>query len=111
ESADEIDVEGFTPTKDNERFSRFDMVGPGYFSTVGIPLLLGREPGLQDTATAPRVCVINEAFAKKFFADRNPIGRHITEKFGPRRTTYEVVGVSRDARDHNLRGDVPPRFY
>lgn len=111
ESADEIDVEGFTPTKDNEKFSRFDMVGPGYFSTVGIPLLLGREPGLQDTATAPKVCVINEAFAKKFFADRNPIGRHITEKFGPRRTTYEVVGVARNARDHNLRGDVPPRFY
>jgi predicted permease len=111
ESADEINVEGFTPTKDNEKFSRFDMVGPEYFSTVGIPLLLGREPGVQDTASAPKVCVINEAFAKKFFSGHNPIGRHITEKFGSRSTTYEVVGVSKDARDHTLRGDVPPRFY
>jgi predicted lysophospholipase L1 biosynthesis ABC-type transport system permease subunit len=55
--------------------------------------------------------VINEAFAKKFFAGRSPIGRHVTEKFGDQRATYEVVGVSKDARDHRLKGDVPPRFY
>src|SRR5262249_30693830 len=111
ESGDEIDVEGFTPQNDRDKSSRFDIVGPQYFSTIGIPLLLGRESGLQDTATSPKVCVINEAFAKKFFAGRNPIGRHVTEKFGDQRTTFEVVGVSKDARDHRLRGDVPPRFY
>lgn len=111
ESGDEIDVEGFTPQNDKDKSSRFDMVGPQYFSTVGIPLLLGREFGAQDTATSPKVTVINEAFAKKFFAGRNPIGRHVTEKFGDRRTTFEVVGVAKNARDHRLRGDVPPRFY
>src|SRR5689334_8355707 len=73
ESADEIDVEGFTPSKDDEKFSRFDRVGPQYFSTVGIPMLLGREITQQDTASSPRVCVINESFAKTFFKDRNPI--------------------------------------
>ena len=111
ESADEIDVEGFTPQRDNEKFSRFDMVGPGYFSTVGIPVLMGREIGAQDTAFAPHICVINEAFAKLFFAGRNPLGSHITEKFGNKKNVMEVVGVSRDVRDHNLRGNVPPRFY
>jgi predicted permease len=111
ESADEIDVEGFTPSKDNEKFSRFDMVGPQYFSTVGIPLLLGRELGQQDTAASPRVCVINEAFAKLFFNGRNPIGRHITQKFGGNKNAMEIVGVAKNARDHRLRGDVPPRFY
>jgi len=111
ESADEIDVEGFNPTKDDEKFSRFDRVGPQYFSTVGIPLLLGRELGQQDTAASPRVCVINEAFAKLFFKDRNPIGRHITQKFGDQRTTVEIVGVAKNARDHRLRDEVPPRFY
>jgi len=111
ESADEIDVEGFTPQRDNEKFSRFDMVGPGYFSTVGIPMLMGREIGAQDTAFAPHICVINEAFAKLFFAGRNPLGSHITEKFGNKKNVMEVVGVSRDVRDHNLRGNVPPRFY
>jgi predicted permease len=111
ESADEIDVEGFTPQRDNEKFSRFDMVGPGYFSTVGIPVLMGREIGAQDTAFAPHICVINEAFAKLFFAGRNPIGSHITERFGDKKNMMEVVGVSRNVRDHNLRGNVPPRFY
>jgi predicted permease len=111
ESADEIDVEGFTPQRDNEKFSRFDMVSPGYFSTVGIPIVTGREISAQDTAFALHVCVINEAFAKLFFAGHNPIGSHVTEKFGDKKNVMEVVGVSRNARDHNLRTDVPPRFY
>jgi putative ABC transport system permease protein len=111
ESADEVQVEGFTPSKDNEKFSRFDTVGPQYFSTVGIPMLLGREIGQQDTKTAPQVCVINESFAKLFFNGRNPIGRHVTESFGDQKHTMEVVGVAKNARDHRLRGDVPPRFY
>jgi predicted permease len=111
ESADEIDVEGFTASKREEKFSRFDTVGPQYFSTVGIPLLLGRDIGQQDTATSPHVCVINEALAKIFFNGRNPLGRHITEKFGDKKNVMEVVGVAKNARDHRLRGDVPPRFY
>jgi predicted permease len=111
ESADQIEVEGFTATKDNEKFARFDMVGPQYFSTVGIPLLIGRELGQQDNATSPHVCVINEALAKLFFAGRNPIGRHITERFGDKKNTMEIVGVAKNARDHRLRGDIPPRFY
>jgi len=111
ESADEVDVEGFTPSKNSEKFSRFDRVGPQYFSTVGIPLLLGREIGPQDTAASPHVCVINEAFAKLFFKDRNPVGRHITQRFGDRKDMLEVVGVAKNARDHRLRGDTPPRFY
>src|SRR5262249_11265895 len=76
ESGDEIEVEGFTPQKQDEKSSRFDMVGPQYFSTVSIPLLRGREIDEHDTAASPRVCVINEAFVKKFFAGRDPIGRH-----------------------------------
>ena len=111
ESADEIEVEGFTPSKDNEKFSRFDMVGPQYFSTIGIPMLLGRELAQQDTSASPRVCVVNEAFAKLFFAERNPLGRHVTAKFGDKRNVMEVVGVAKNARDHRLRGDVPPRYY
>jgi predicted permease len=111
ESGDEIDVEGFTPAKENEKGSRFDMVGPQYFSTVGIPMLLGRELSQQDTANSPRVCVINEAFAQRFFAGRNPLGRHITQKFGDKKSVMEVVGVAKNARDHRLRGDIPPRFY
>jgi predicted permease len=111
ESGDEIQVEGFTPQSDRDRSARFDQVGPGYFSTLGIPLLLGREIGMQDTPASAKVCVINEAFAQRFFQGRTPIGRHITQVFGDLKATMEIVGVAKNARDHNLREDVRPRFY
>src|SRR6266849_2916973 len=64
-----------------------------------------------DTATSTKVAVINEAFARKYFAGRNPIGYHITSTFGKNQVTFEVVGVSRNVRDHRLSGEVPPRYY
>ena len=81
------------PRRDDEKISRFDTVGPGYFSTVGIPLLRGREIGPQDTGTSTKVAVINETFANKFFAGRNPIGYHITSTFGKKHLRIEVIGV------------------
>ncbi|HEY2236465.1 MAG TPA: ABC transporter permease [Candidatus Angelobacter sp.] len=111
EADDEVAVEGFTPQNEDEKTSRFDMVGPGYFSTLGVPLLRGREFGFADSGPAPHVAVINEAFARQFFAGRSPIGRHITQDPGNQRNVVEVVGVVRNVRDHALRGEVPPRFY
>jgi predicted permease len=111
DSGDEIEVEGFTPTTDDDRGAAFDRISPAYFSTLGVPLLLGREFSLQDTTSSSPVCVINQAFAKRFFAGRNPIGRHITQVFGYQKLTIEIVGVAKNARDHSLREDVPERFY
>jgi predicted permease len=111
ESADDITVEGHVAQKNDEKISRFDTVGPGYFSTVGIPILRGREIGLQDTATSAKVAVINETFAEKFFAGRNPIGYHITSTFGKQSDTFEVIGVARNVRDHRLSGEVQARYY
>ena len=110
-SNDDVEVEGFTPAEDHDRNSDFDMVGPNYFATLRIPLLLGRDIAESDDARSPRVCVINEAFAKKFFAGRNPIGMHVTPIVDGLRTTYRVAGVSTDARTGGLRGTVGPRFY
>ena len=111
ESGDRISVEGYKPKKEGDAHSRFDQIGPGYFSTIGIPMLLGREIGVQDAGNSPKVCVINETFSRQFFASQNPIGKHITDEFPDTRTTFQVVGVSKDDRDHRLRGDTPPRFY
>jgi predicted permease len=111
ESDDPVDVEGFVHKSDEDSDARFDQIGPSYFSTLGIPLLLGREISPRDTSNSLRVCVINETFAKRFFAGRNPIGKHITDTYGDGRLTMQVVGVAKNARDHALRGDVPPRFY
>jgi len=71
-------------------------------------VLLGREIGEADRRA---VCVINETFAKRFFAGRNPIGMHVTQQYADERHTYEIVGVVRDSRQNGLRGDIEHRFY
>jgi len=103
DAGDEVLVEGYTRKGDDDRGSAYDHIGPNYFSTYGIPVLMGREITERDHASAPRVCVINEAFAKRFFAGRNPIGMHVTQLFGPQRNTYEVVGVVANSKKRSLR--------
>ena len=102
-----ITVEGFTPTNEEDRGSTGGFVGPGYFSTIGIPILMGRGIGPHDGATAPRVCVINEAFAKHFFSGRNPIGKHITISSVP----TEIAGIATNTHANSLRGAIEPKFY
>jgi hypothetical protein len=55
--------------------------------------------------------VINEAFARRFFEGRNPIGRRVTLVNDDARSSYQVVGVARDARTQRLRGEIEPRFF
>ena len=110
ESEDEIIVEGYTAAAGKAE-AHWDAVGPGYFSIVGIPILKGREIAPIDRPGAPHVCVINRAFAEKFFPHADPIGKHITNDYPDTRYTFEIVGVTGDAFDHDLRGKVPPRFY
>jgi predicted permease len=88
----------------------FNSVGPGFFETMGIPLVLGRTIGSEDTPAAPKVAVINESLARSYFADSNPIGRRIG---GDEKTSgdIEIVGVVGDARYADLRRGVPPTIY
>ena len=102
-SSGDVEVEGYTPEGGDGARSVWDHVGPDYFSTLGIPLLLGREITNRDQPSSNKVCVINDAFAKQFFAGRNPLGMHVNR--------YEVVGVARDSRTRNLRDEVEARYY
>ena len=111
DNGDQIVVEGYAPKGPDDNGSRYDQIGPGYFSTLGVPVLLGREIAEQDLAAGRAVCVINETFAKKFFEGRNPIGLHVTQTYAEERHTYEVVGVVRDSRQNRLRGNIEHRFY
>ncbi|MGH9522160.1 MAG: ABC transporter permease [Terriglobales bacterium] len=112
ESADGIIVEGYTAARDGDKVAWDDTVGPNYFRTIGVPMVLGREIGPQDTASSPRVVVINQTMAQFYFKDQNPIGRHIAiddEKL--RNQPFEIVGVARDVHDHGIRAEVHRRFY
>ena len=111
ESGDPIAVEGYTPKTNEEIHSRIDMVGPGYFSTMGIPILLGREIATQDAGTGLRAAVVNETFVHQFFPNTNPIGKHIRDTYPGNPAECIVVGVGADAKYNSLREKTPPRFY
>ena len=106
-----VEVEGHTPTGDRDPDSAVDVVGPGYFSTLEAPLILGRGIEDADRGDGLKVCVINAAFARRFFEGRHPIGRRVTAIDNDVRTSYQVVGVARDLRTDALRGEIGPRYY
>jgi predicted permease len=98
---------GYVSTRDD--INRV-IVAPNYFATMGIPLVSGRGFTDSDRQKAPEVAIINEAAARKFFPNENPIGRRFGHR--PERTgTYEIVGVLRDVRYNNLRVLPPPTLY
>jgi predicted permease len=88
-------------------------VMPGFFETIGAKMALGRSINEDDTATTRKVAVINEAFAKRFFKEKNPVGEH----FGIDRiryaSTFEIVGVTKDMRylTYDYKDPVRPMFW
>jgi putative ABC transport system permease protein len=82
----------------------FKAVSAGYFGTMGIPLRRGRMFDSRDNATAPPVAMINEAFARRYWPGRDPIGRHIDE-------TITVIGVVADIHNHRLSVADGPEIY
>jgi len=107
-----VDVERSAPQTNGERESALDRVGTDYFSTLGIPIRMGRDISENDRSDSPKVCIVNDAFVRRFFDGRSPIGLHITTiDDDDVRTAFEIVGVAADARTQDLRDDVRPRFF
>src|SRR5262249_39658522 len=103
-----ITVPGYSGT-DPE--SSFLSVAPDFFSTLEIPVLLGRPIDERDVAGAARVAVVNQVFAKNYFAGQNPVGRRFIIGKGPSAIEIEIIGVSRNARYSSLRGNLPAVAY
>jgi predicted permease len=110
ESGTSIEIPGFTPSSDDDTQVRFDQAGPGFFTHAGIPLLMGRDFTEQDRPGAPRVAIINDAMARFYFPNENPIGRRIRVT-DPSDNWLEVVGVARYVQDHDLRLAPLRRIY
>ncbi len=112
ESNHDIDVPGFQTNEQDGKNIASDLVSPGYFSTVGIPILRGRGIGAQDTPTSTRVVVINEAAAKYFFPNQDPVGRRFTltnPKY--RNQPFEIVGIAANAKQTDLSKPPARRMY
>ena len=100
-------AEGDSAAPPAERIAWYNAVGPGYFDTMGSPILDGRPIGAQDTATSPRVAVINETMARRFFSGGSPVGKRFGMGDAAHSKDIEVVGVVRDSRYFQL--DEGPR--
>ncbi len=107
-----LTVQGFNAAPDADTDANTSLVGPRFFSTLGIPLIAGREFTAADSSTSQHVAVVNEAFAKKFNLGRNAVGtrmelgRNSTPKLD-----IEIVGLVQDAKYSEVKGEIPPQFF
>jgi len=81
-----------------------NFLGPGYFKTVGTPLLAGRDFDDRDTSTSAKVAIVNQAFARKILKVADPLGKRfrIHEAPGKPRPLYEIVGVTADNKFQDM---------
>jgi predicted permease len=99
------------PQMDGNSNSSWDRVSPGYLETMGQPVLRGRSISEEDTSTTRSVAVVNETFAKRFFPDQDPIGKHFGLDMPEYNTAYEIVGIVRDAKYSNPSRPPHPMFF
>jgi putative ABC transport system permease protein len=87
------------------------MATPGYFGTLGLPLIAGREFTDRDDADAPRVVIVNQKLARNAWGSENPVGRNLILDYQRGPYPYEVVGVVRDARHDGPRSEPVPEIF
>jgi predicted permease len=109
------DIEGYTFEPGEKRsLERLD-VGAGFFATVGLPILVGREFAASDEwdgqGQGPRVAVINQKLANIFFRGINPVGRHLHFNGNAPQNELEIIGVVKDSKYRSLREETFPVLY
>jgi len=102
-----IAVDGYQPPTDERLSVDYNQVGPGYFATIGIPLVSGREFTRADNETAAPVAIVNETMAARYWAGKNPIGDRLQVKD----KWLEIVGVAKTSRYYSMREMPKPFFY
>lgn len=103
-----LDVEGYDESVHPRAAGDWQIASPGYFATIGIPMVDGRDFTWSDDAEARSVGIVNEAFVRRYWPDQNPIGRTFAMGGGPETT---VVGVAGDVRHNGLTAEIKPKFY
>ena len=121
-----VTVEGYTPPRAGDHPEPYmNQISPNYFATLDVPIIAGRDFTIQDTQEVkhgdsvdpeenwvPAKIIVNQTFAKRYFAGRNPIGRHIGFGMDPgTKTDMEIIGVVKDIKYTNLRDEIPEQAY
>ncbi|HEY6271764.1 MAG TPA: FtsX-like permease family protein, partial [Terriglobales bacterium] len=109
ESRRGIEIEGRPARPGDNPGVLYSVASPGYFGTLGIPLLRGRDFTSRDDAGAPGVFIINQAMARAYWPGTDPVGKRM--RFDDATPWSEVVGVAGDTRQQDLAEPAPPMFY
>jgi predicted permease len=105
-------IEGYASKSREDTLVYLNEVSERYFETLGTDLLAGRDFNSHDTPESPKVAIVNQTMAKKFFAGQNPIGRRYRSDNGNKLGDWiEIVGVVKDAKYVALREDIHPTAY
>jgi len=108
----DVEVPGYVKKSREDSVSFFNSVAPDYFRTMGTPLLAGRDFAASDVKNAPKVAIVNDAFAAKFFPGRNPVGEQYFETPpGRPRFATQIVGLVKSAKYQSLREEPLPTVY
>jgi predicted permease len=105
-----VSVDGYRPRDGEDMEYHYGVVGPRYFETMEVPLIRGRGFTDEDRPGAPLVVVVNQAFAKKFWGDADPVGKRISIR-GENGPWLEVVGLARDGKYLSIAESSRPYLY
>ena len=107
-----VSVAGYSAKPGEDMNPWVNHVSPGFFAALKIPLYAGRDFTDRDSTGAPKVAIVNEKFARHYFGDQSPVGRHIGLGGDPgTKTDIEIIGVVRDTKYMTMRADMPRQVY
>ena len=106
-----VRVQGFEAGPDTNTNASFSSIGPGLFTTLGVPLVAGRDFTAADALGAPRVAIVNQAFARKFNLGDHVVGSRMTDRRAGTDLDVEIVGLVQDAKYSEVKDAVPPQFF
>jgi predicted permease len=102
-----LEIEGYQPPRNEQLAADYNEVGEGYFATIGIPIVAGREFTRNDDENAPPVAIVNETMAKKYWPATDPVGQRLKVKD----KWMEIVGVAKNANYRTKLEQPTPFFY
>jgi predicted permease len=107
-----VTIEGYTPKQGENPDPHMQYCSTDYFAALKIPIMLGRDFTFKDVVGAPKVGIVNQRFAHRYFGEANPLGRHIGMGIDPgTKMDIEIVGVAGDTKYENLSDEIPYELY
>lgn len=107
-----VTIDSYSPKTGELPDPHMNFLSPDYFKTMEITLLAGRDFRRTDTLTSPKVCIVNEAFAKKYFGGINALGHKIGMGIDPgTKTDITIIGVSRNTKYESMRDEIPIEVF